>query len=109
MNSKRLRDVLLVAALLAVAALVLRASLRSPSDLNWLDRIVLRGSAPVQATVSHGTGWIGDAWRRYVHLTDVAAQNRGLEAETGSLEACRKKMGGASSGILRSAALSQQA
>lgn len=85
MISRRTREVLVVAGLLAVVGFVLRASTKAPTELNWLDRLVLRGSAPVQGVLARGTGWFGEAWRRYVDLVDVKADNRRLVEENGQL------------------------
>ncbi len=78
---------LIVGALLAVPALVLRANSKAPADLNWLDRLVLRASAPVQNGLTRGAQSVGEAWRRYVYLVDVEAENRRLADENARLRA----------------------
>ena len=42
---------MVVAALAMVALLVLRASQRSPFDLTWLDRAVLRLTSPIESAL----------------------------------------------------------
>ncbi len=68
-------------ALLAVPILVLRASAKAPADLNWLDRLVLRASAPVQGALTRAASAVGDGWHHYVWLVDIEAQNRRLVSE----------------------------
>ncbi|MSP61556.1 MAG: rod shape-determining protein MreC [Myxococcales bacterium] len=82
---RRARDALLLAALLAVPALVLRAGTRAPSELTWVDRLVLRGSAPVQGVITRSSSWVGDLWRRYVALIDVQQENSRLGDENARL------------------------
>ncbi|MCC6750751.1 MAG: rod shape-determining protein MreC [Deltaproteobacteria bacterium] len=64
--------------LLAVPVLFLQANLKSPTDVNAVDRLVLRLSAPIQAAVSGAVGGIQRGWRRYVYLVDLQAQNERL-------------------------------
>jgi rod shape-determining protein MreC len=85
--SRRAREVLIVGALLAVPALVLRANTRAPSDLNWIDRLVLRATAPLQSGITRGVSSVGEAWRRYVYLVDVEGENRRLQEENVRLRA----------------------
>ncbi len=85
--NRRARDALLVIALLAVPVLVLRASSKAPADLNWLDRLVLRASAPVQGALTRAATFIGDGWHHYVWLVDLEAKNRGLVEENARLRA----------------------
>jgi rod shape-determining protein MreC len=77
--------VAIVGALLAVPALVLRAQVRAPSELNWLDRGVLRASAPVQNGLTRAAASVGEGWRRYVYLVDVEKDNRALREENARL------------------------
>jgi rod shape-determining protein MreC len=76
-----------VGALLGVAGLVLRANTRAPQDLNWIDKIVLRISSPVQGAITSGFSSLGDSWHRYVYLRDVETENRRLKAENERLAA----------------------
>jgi len=45
---RRYRDIVLVVLLLAVPFFFLRASIRRPEEMNPVDRMVLRGCAPIQ-------------------------------------------------------------
>ena len=85
--SRRAREALVVVLLLAVPIFVLRASLKAPSELNWLDRIVLRASAPVQGALTRASSWVGEAWHHYLYLTEVEAKSRALTDENARLRA----------------------
>ena len=80
----RLVDWLLVAALIVLPALVLRASLsRSPTAP--LDRALLRITAPLEAGVSWVVEGVGGMWERYVALVDIEKENRELRADNDEL------------------------
>jgi rod shape-determining protein MreC len=83
--ARRARELILVAGLLAVPLLVLRASLKGPSSLDAVDRAVLRVSAPVQSGVTSLFRAIGDSVKRYVALVGVGDENRRLLAENARL------------------------
>ena len=84
---RRARDIAIVAVVLIVPVLVLRASTRSPAELNALDRVVLRASAPVQAVLSALVDGVGRGWSRYIFLVDLKRDNERLESENASLKA----------------------
>jgi len=85
--ARRARELILVAVLLAVPLLVLRASLHGPSSLDAVDRAVLRVSAPIQSAVTSLFRGIGDSVKRYVALVGVGDENRRLVAENARLRA----------------------
>lgn len=91
--SRRAREALLVVLLLAVPIVVLRSSLKAPTDLSWFDRAVLRVSAPVQGALTRATTWVGESWHHYFYLTDVEARNRALTDENGRLRAELDRVG----------------
>ena len=78
---RRLIDWGLAAVFLLVPALVLRASLRRPSELGAVDHAVLRVSAPLQSGVAWVVRRVASVWNGYVALTDVEDENRELRAE----------------------------
>jgi rod shape-determining protein MreC len=82
---RRARDFILLAGLLAVPLLILRANLRAPSELSAVDRGVLRVTAPVQSMVASIGRWIGGGWDRYVALIHVSDANRDLQTENARL------------------------
>jgi rod shape-determining protein MreC len=92
--SRRARDLGLVAGLLLVALLMFRASSRKAAQLNWLDRLVLRASAPIQGAVSGAIDAVVGAWRGYVYLVDVQRENHRLSDENRrlQLELSRKQL-----------------
>ena len=51
-----IRDFAILLALLIVPALFLRANLRDPSELSWLDRALVRVSGPVQYVAEWAAG-----------------------------------------------------
>ncbi len=84
--SRRTRSIVLVAALLVFALLLLRASLRAPERLTWLDRGVLAVVAPVE----RGGAWMGQGagrfWSRYVALIHVESDNERLKSDNAQLQ-----------------------
>jgi rod shape-determining protein MreC len=89
---RRLIDWLLAGLLLVLPALILRSSLKEPSETSKIDEAVLRLSAPLQAAVSWVVEGIGGTWSRYVALVDVEEENRELRAEN---ERLRKELAAA--------------
>lgn len=82
---KRYREVGIAILLLAVPFFFLRANMKAPSNLNALDRIILRVSAPIEfATASLARG-ISNVWESYVYLVDVKADNERLAYESARL------------------------
>ena len=79
--SRRLLDWGLAGLFLVMPALVLRASLHSPSETSAVDQAVLRVSAPLQAGVSWIVERFGNLWNGYIALVDVEEENRELRAE----------------------------
>lgn len=84
---RRARELVLVAVLLALPVLLLRASLRDPSQLSMVDRGILRVAAPLQNGLASIFGGIGGAWRRYVALWHVSDDNLKLRDENAKLHA----------------------
>src|SRR5262245_36166777 len=59
--------------------------MKSPSNLNALDRVVLRVSAPIEFAASRAARGISNVWESYVYLVDVKADNDRLSYETARL------------------------
>jgi rod shape-determining protein MreC len=82
---RRYRDTALVVLLLAVPFFFLRASVRSPEEMNAIDRALSRVSAPIEyaaAALARGvSSLIGD----YVYLVDVKDDNNKLAYENANL------------------------
>lgn len=85
MLSRRAREIVLVVALLALPIVFLRANLKAPSELNFLDRAIVRISAPLESLFGAIAGSVGGAWGRYVHLVGVEAQRQQLVDENAKL------------------------
>src|SRR4051794_6624746 len=79
--SRRARESIAILFLLAFAVLVLRANVRQPSELNWLDRGLLRLSAPVQSGLNRVARGAANLWKGYVYLVDVRKDNVSLAAD----------------------------
>ena len=82
---RTIRDFAILLALLVVPALFLRANLRDPSDLSWLDRVLLRVSFPVQYVAEWAADGASSVIEEYVYLVDVRADNDHLRAENDRL------------------------
>lgn len=82
---KRYRDVGIVIILLAVPFFFLRANMKAPSNLNALDRIVLRISAPIEFAASSLARGVSNIWESYVYLVDVKADNERLAYDNARL------------------------
>jgi rod shape-determining protein MreC len=83
--TRRARELVLTATLLALPLLFLRANLKNPGSLNALDRAILRISAPIQAALTWCARGVAGAWTRYVWLVGVEHQNRQLSDENARL------------------------
>jgi len=83
---KRYRDVGIVIILLAVPFFFLRANMKRPENLNGLDRVVLRISAPIEFAASSLGRGISNLWESYVYLVDVKADNDRLAYENARLK-----------------------
>lgn len=82
---KRYRDAAIVLLLLAVPFFFLRASMKKPENLNTLDRVILRISAPIQFGASSVARGISNLWGDYVYLVDVKADNQRLAYDNARL------------------------
>lgn len=82
---KRYRDVGIVIVLFAVPFFFLRANMKAPSDLNALDRVVLRVSAPIEFLASSVARGVSNVWESYVYLVDVKADNERLAYDNARL------------------------
>lgn len=83
---KRYRDTFLVVLLLAVPFFFLRASIRTPEELNAVDRVLVRVAAPVQYLASALARGISDIAGEYFYLVEVGRDNNRLFREVSRLE-----------------------
>ncbi len=82
---KRYRDPIIVAFLLALPFFMLRANMKKPENLNALDRVLLRISAPIEygaATMARG---VSSVWGDYIYLVDVKKDNDRLSYDNARL------------------------
>jgi rod shape-determining protein MreC len=82
---RKFRDIVLCVALLAVPILFLQSNIKSPTDTNPFDRVLLRVSAPVQAAVTGAVSGIHRGYKRYIHLWGVEADNEKLRIQNREL------------------------
>jgi rod shape-determining protein MreC len=82
---KRYRDIGVVVLLLAVPFFFLRANMKRPENLNALDRVVLRVSAPIEFGASSLARGISNLLSDYVYLVDVKKDNERLAYENARL------------------------
>jgi len=85
--TRRARELVIVATLLAVPVLFLRANLVATDHLNVVDRAILRVSAPLQAGLTALVGGIGHVWSRYIALVHVKEDNARLSDDNAQLRA----------------------
>ena len=83
---KRYRDVGIVIILLAVPFFFLRANMKRPENLNGLDRVVLRISAPIEFAASSLARGVSNLWESYVYLVDAKADSDRLAYENARLK-----------------------
>jgi len=89
--TRRARELVIVATLLAVPVLFLRANLAASLDgtshLNVVDRAILRVSAPLQAAITGLARGVGGVWTKYIALVHVKQDNARLADENAKLRA----------------------
>jgi rod shape-determining protein MreC len=100
--TRRARELVIVAMLVALPLLFLRANLASPEHLNVVDRAILRVSAPLQAGVTGLFRGIGHVWSGYIALVHVKQDNARLTDENARLKA---ELAAAEEGASRAASL----
>ena len=85
--TRRARELVIVATLLAVPVLFLRANLAASDHLNVVDRAILRVSAPLQAGLTAAVRGIESVWTKYIALVHVKQDNARLVDENAKLRA----------------------
>lgn len=81
-----IRDAAILLALVIIPAVFLRANLRDPSELSWLDRALLQVSGPVQYVAEWTADGVTGVVEDYVYLVDVKSDNDHLRAENDRLK-----------------------
>ena len=80
-----IRDAAILLALVIVPVVFLRANLEDPSNLSWLDRVVIQVSYPVQYVAEWAADAATSVIEDYVYLVDVKSDNDHLRAENDRL------------------------
>jgi rod shape-determining protein MreC len=80
-----IRDAAILLALVIIPAVFLRANLRDPSELSWLDRALLQVSGPIQYVAQWTADGVTSVIEDYVYLVDVKSDNDHLRAENDRL------------------------
>jgi rod shape-determining protein MreC len=80
-----IRDAAILLALVIIPAVFLRANLRDPSQLSWLDRALLQVSGPVQYVAEWAADGVTSVIEDYVYLVDVKSDNDHLRGENDRL------------------------
>jgi rod shape-determining protein MreC len=86
-TARKVRETALCALMLVGAVLTLRGSVHHPSELNALDRAVLRVSSPLQGLVSGIGRGVRRGAQRYVFVVGAAKENLALREENARLKA----------------------
>lgn len=84
---KRLRDTIIVVLLLSVPFFFLRASIRSPQDMNPVVSALARIGAPLEYIAAAAARFLSDHVGSYVYLVDVKQDNNRLAYENARLTA----------------------
>ncbi len=80
-----IRDAVILLALVIIPAVFLRANLRDPSELSWIDRALLQVSGPIQYVAEWAADGATSVIEDYVYLVDVKSDNDHLRAENDRL------------------------
>ena len=91
-NFKRYRDIAIVVLLLTVPFFFLRANMKRPENLNAMDRVCLRISAPIEYGAASLARGISNLWEDYVYLVDVKADNERLAYDNARLRENVRKL-----------------
>jgi rod shape-determining protein MreC len=89
---RRHRALFLTVVLLAVPFLFLRANLKEQTELNAVDRFLLRLSAPIQYVLAVIGEGIADVWNDYIYLVDTKEENERLRFELGRVRQENRKL-----------------
>lgn len=80
-SKRRISDYALAGLLLLLAAALLHANMKEPSNRHFIDRAVLFVATPVQAAATWTVDTLGDAWTSYVWLVRTEEDNAALREE----------------------------
>ena len=83
---KTIRDAVILLALVLIPAVFLRANLRDPSELSWLDRALIQVSGPMQYVAEWAADGVTTVVEDYVYFVDVKSDNDHLRAENHRLK-----------------------
>jgi rod shape-determining protein MreC len=86
-TARKVRETALCAMMLVGSVIVLRGSVRHPSELNGIDRAVLRISSPIQGALAGAGRWVRRGFSRYVFVVGAAKENQQLKEENARLKA----------------------
>ena len=78
---RKIREIVLCVALLGIPVLILHTSLKSPDQLNPIDRGLLKITGPVQGGVMALIQGVHSGWRRYIYLVGVEQHNEQLKQQ----------------------------
>lgn len=80
-------------ALVAIPFFFLKANLTDPAQTTWLDRLVLKVSAPIQYVATQVAHGVSSVVEEYVWLVDVHADNERLREENARLRHELRQLG----------------
>lgn len=81
MLPRKFRDIVFCVVLVAFPILLLWTNVKDPTQLNPLDHLVLRVSAPIQELITSAFKAIHRSWFRYVYLVNIEKENEQLKRE----------------------------
>lgn len=91
---RRFRDAAVAVALLAIPFFFLSTNLEDPSDAGFLDRLILKASAPIQYVATEAAFTVSGLFEEYVYLIEVKRNNERLRADLARLRQENRKLRG---------------
>lgn len=89
---RRFRDAAVCVALLGIPFFFLRANLKDAADTNFIDRLALQASSPLQYVAKEVAHGISAVFEDYVYLVEVADDNQRLRRSNRELRARVRKL-----------------
>jgi len=91
---RRFRDGVLVAVLIVIPFFFLEANLSDPTTTSWLDKLILKASAPIQYLATQVAHGVSSVVEEYVFLVDVERDNEQVRQDNARLRQTVRELRG---------------